>query len=157
MQTKGVRWPMWRWTLRNSGPLDKVTFDFLASRACCLTGEHHRLHLLATGLMLGTHGTLELWGLWWNIWHTLHWNALEKIRTIIWGTWESNPGPSICQPRPQPLSHCIVFVNIITNKNNIWKVHAMLGTQKACAMFECSTSIWPAHHLLHLPAIILNR
>ena len=51
--------------------------------------------------------------------HTLHWNTLEQKLTIIWGTWESNPGPSVCKTRPPPLSHLRLFVTIINQQNNI--------------------------------------
>ena len=39
---------------------------------------------------------------WWTLGRALHGNGLEKITTMVWGTWESNPGPSVYQVYPLP-------------------------------------------------------
>ena len=49
-------------------------------------------HLASLGVRV-YDGTLD---------EALHLKALRKILTIIWGTWELNPGPSVCQPRLPP-------------------------------------------------------
>ena len=95
--------------------------DFLGSCACLLTGTHHGLHLLATGWKLGTHGKLLLGVHGGILVQALHEIALEKILRIIWGTWESNPGPSACKTRLQPTEPWCAFVIWMDNKYYIKK------------------------------------
>ena len=46
----------------------------------------------------------------------LHGIELEKIIAIVWGTWESNPGPSVYQVTFPPSELLRAFVKHIHNK-----------------------------------------
>ena len=45
----------------------------------------------------------------------------EKIETIIWGTWDSNPGPNDSMPARPPLHQLARFVSKITSNYYIKK------------------------------------
>ena len=45
----------------------------------------------------------------------LHGIELEKIIAIVWGTWESNPGPNACNTSPPPTEPLSAFVYIMEN------------------------------------------
>ena len=99
--------------------------------------------LMDTWLTLG-------WGLWCAFFGMLHRKALEKTIWNYGGTWESNPGPSIFQPRLQPSEPWCACVRImgtkyyIQNKGIFWKKNT-----KRRAMFEWPIPIIPRSHLLH--------
>ena len=104
----------------------------------------------AFGLIVTATWHMEHWRLMIDLWQAMHWNALEKRLWIIWGTWESNPGPNACKTRFQPSEPWCTFVNVITDKNNIRKVIIMLGIQKRAPHIWIHQSRPSTHHLLHL-------
>ena len=86
-----------------------------------LTGVHPGFHLLAIGL-----GIMAIWqavreahGR--DIEWVLHMNTLGQKSRIIWGTWESNPGPNACNTPHQPTEPGNAFVHIMENKRYIKK------------------------------------
>ena len=126
----------------NSGPLRQGLVDFSWSCACLLTRVHHRLHSVATGWELGTHGTLMYEDAWWSSGHMLHEIVLEKILWIIWGTWESNPGPSVYQTTFPPSDPLHAFVTIMENKQYVRNSVNDIKQKKLRARFESSTHAW---------------
>ena len=71
----------------------------------------HDKRLFARKLLLGVHGGILV--------QALHEIALEKISRIIWGTWESNPGPNGHWTSHPPPSQTRAFVNIMVIDDNI--------------------------------------
>ena len=49
----------------------------------------------------------------------------NKIEIMFWGTWDSNPGPNVHKPTPQPLNQSASFVSGLDNNEYISKTIIM--------------------------------
>ena len=130
MANQGGVWPKVEVNWSDSGPRDKAFVWLSHSCVCCLTGVHPGFHSVAIGWVIKATWQATREDAWWTFGRTLHENVLKQKLSIIWGTWESNPGPNACNTRPPPTEPPSAFVNNIIKNYNIWKKTIMLGYEK---------------------------